>query len=97
MQYAFGLTDPQPVLLLQTGDLVEGASFNNWLDAVDGSFCTFEGGDDPTQVCVALIWVSATSTDVGFIRMVYTLIHFPEASKVSHTAPYQRSSNNLDI
>ena len=67
LEYAFGLTNPQPILLLQTGDLVEGtwdrgstrlsmsdhrgpgASFNNWLDAVDGSFCTFEGGDDPTQ------------------------------------------------
>ncbi|RPD56645.1 subtilisin-like protein [Lentinus tigrinus ALCF2SS1-7] len=49
LQYAFGLTNPQPILLLQTGDLVEGASFNNWLDAVDGTFCTFEGGDDPTQ------------------------------------------------
>ncbi|KAH9932747.1 subtilisin-like protein [Epithele typhae] len=49
LQYAFGLVNPQPILLLQTGDLVEGASFNNWLDAVDGSFCTFEGGDDPTQ------------------------------------------------
>ena len=24
-----------------------GASFNNLLDALDGSFCTFEGGDDP--------------------------------------------------
>lgn len=24
-----------------------GASFNNWLDAVDKSFCTFEGGDSP--------------------------------------------------
>ena len=49
--------------LLQTGDLVEGksqrkilptmlmiglgASFDNWLDAVDGSFCTFENGDNP--------------------------------------------------
>ncbi|KAH9850152.1 subtilisin-like protein [Lenzites betulinus] len=49
LEYAFGLTNPQPILLLQAGDLVEGASFNNWLDAVDGSFCTFEGGDDPTQ------------------------------------------------
>lgn len=29
-----------------------GAGFDNWLDAVDGSFCTFEGGDDPTQVGV---------------------------------------------
>ena len=37
------LTNPQPVLLLQTGDLVEGAGFDNWLDAVDKSFCTFEG------------------------------------------------------
>ena len=26
-----------------------GASFNNFLDALDGTFCTFEGGDDPTQ------------------------------------------------
>lgn len=26
-----------------------GASFNNFLDAIDGSFCTYEGGDDPTQ------------------------------------------------
>ncbi|KAJ7659862.1 subtilisin-like protein [Mycena rosella] len=25
------------------------AGFDNWLDAVDGSFCTFEGGDDPNQ------------------------------------------------
>ena len=24
-----------------------GASFNNFLDAIDGSYCTFEGGDDP--------------------------------------------------
>jgi len=45
-----GLTAPQPITLLQTGDIVEGAGFDNWLDAVDGSFCTFEGGDDPTQV-----------------------------------------------
>lgn len=61
------LTNPQPITLLQTGDLVEGqwefsisvctmlrfvqgAGFDNWLDAVDGSFCTFEGGDDPNQV-----------------------------------------------
>jgi hypothetical protein len=28
---------------------VEGASFNNFLDAIDGSYCTYEGGDDPTQ------------------------------------------------
>jgi tripeptidyl-peptidase-1 len=28
---------------------VLGASFNNLLDALDGSYCTFEGGDDGTQ------------------------------------------------
>ncbi|KAI9509937.1 subtilisin-like protein [Russula earlei] len=49
LEYAMGLTDPTPLYLLQTGDLVEGAGFDNWLDAVDGSFCTFDGGDDPTQ------------------------------------------------
>ncbi|EIN12224.1 subtilisin-like protein [Punctularia strigosozonata HHB-11173 SS5] len=49
LEYAMALTNPQPITLLQAGDLVEGASFNNWLDAVDASFCTFEGGDDPTQ------------------------------------------------
>ncbi|CAL1713696.1 unnamed protein product [Somion occarium] len=47
LEYAFALTNPQPITLLQTGDLFEGASFDNWLDAVDGSFCTFEGGDNP--------------------------------------------------
>ncbi|KIK61113.1 hypothetical protein GYMLUDRAFT_43210 [Collybiopsis luxurians FD-317 M1] len=49
LEYSMGLTNPQTITLLQTGDLVEGAGFDNWLDAVDGSFCTFEGGDDPTQ------------------------------------------------
>ncbi|KAF8964246.1 subtilisin-like protein [Flammula alnicola] len=49
LEYSMSLTNPQPITLLQTGDLVEGAGFDNWLDAVDKSFCTFEGGDDPTQ------------------------------------------------
>ncbi|KAJ7258798.1 subtilisin-like protein [Mycena haematopus] len=49
LEYGMSLTNPQPIQLLQTGDIVEGAGFDNWLDAVDGSFCTFEGGDDPTQ------------------------------------------------
>ena len=31
-----------------------GAGFDNWLDAVDGSFCKFEGGDDPNQVRINL-------------------------------------------
>ncbi|KAF8194430.1 subtilisin-like protein [Mycena galopus ATCC 62051] len=49
LEYGFALTNPQPIQLLQTGDIVEGAGFDNYLDAIDGSFCTFEGGDDPTQ------------------------------------------------
>ena len=55
LEYAFGPTNPQPILPLQTGDIPECASFDNWLDAVDGSFCTFEGGDDPTQVRAVLL------------------------------------------
>ncbi|KAH9023489.1 subtilisin-like protein [Lactarius pseudohatsudake] len=49
LEYAMVLTNPQPITLLQTGDLVEGAWTDNWLDAVDRSFCTFQGGDDPDQ------------------------------------------------
>ena len=49
LEYAMALVNPQKVTLYQVGDLVQGASFNNFLDAIDGSYCTFEGGDDPTQ------------------------------------------------
>ncbi|KAG8221268.1 peptidase S8/S53 domain-containing protein [Butyriboletus roseoflavus] len=41
------VTGEQTVTLYQVGDVVQGASFNNFLDAIDGSYCTFEGGDDP--------------------------------------------------
>ncbi len=37
------------VRLILTLDPVLGASFNNLLDALDGSFCSFEGGDDSSQ------------------------------------------------
>ncbi|KAK7059628.1 subtilisin-like protein [Favolaschia claudopus] len=47
LEYAMGLVGKhQPVTLYQVGDLQMGASFNNLLDALDGEFCTFEGGDD---------------------------------------------------
>jgi tripeptidyl-peptidase-1 len=46
------LVYPQKVTLYQVGDLVEGASFNNFLDALDGSYCTYMGGDDPNQDAV---------------------------------------------
>ena len=45
LQYAISLVYPSPVTLYQTGDPVEGASFNNFLDAIDKSYC---GGDDPS-------------------------------------------------
>jgi tripeptidyl-peptidase-1 len=35
--------------LYQVGDLDEGPSFNNFLDAGDGSYCTFKGDEDPIQ------------------------------------------------
>lgn len=41
------LVYPQKVTLYQTGDLIMGASFNNFLDALDASYCTYEGGDSP--------------------------------------------------
>ena len=47
LEYAMTLVYPQNVTLYQVGDLVEGASFNNFLDAIDGSYCTYDGGDDP--------------------------------------------------
>ncbi|EJU00428.1 subtilisin-like protein [Dacryopinax primogenitus] len=49
LQYAMALVYPLNPTLFQAGDIVEGASFNNFLDAIDGTYCTYEGGDDPTQ------------------------------------------------
>ncbi|KAH9848040.1 subtilisin-like protein [Lenzites betulinus] len=51
LQYALGLigSKKQEVQLYQVGDDVEGASFNNLLNGLDAAYCTFEGGDDPTQ------------------------------------------------
>ena len=49
LEYAMTLVSPQNVTLYQAGDLVEGASFNNFLDALDASYCTYDGGDDRTQ------------------------------------------------
>lgn len=48
LEYAMTLVYPQQVTLYQAGDLVEGASFNNFLDAIDASYCTFRGGDSTT-------------------------------------------------
>ncbi|KAK3694162.1 peptidase S8/S53 domain-containing protein [Podospora appendiculata] len=47
--YAIALTYPQNVTLYQVGDSVawNPATNNNFLDAIDGSYCTAGGGDDP--------------------------------------------------
>jgi tripeptidyl-peptidase-1 len=47
LQYAISLVSPTNVTLYQVGDSVEGASFNNFLDAIDAFYCTFDGGDNP--------------------------------------------------
>ncbi|KAG1727664.1 peptidase S8/S53 domain-containing protein [Suillus paluster] len=50
LQYGMTLvTKGQDVTLYQVGDAVEGASFNTFLDALDGDYCTYDGGDDPSQ------------------------------------------------
>ncbi|KAF9068621.1 peptidase S8/S53 domain-containing protein [Rhodocollybia butyracea] len=50
LQYGMGLVTPKlNVTLYQVGDTVNpNTSFNNFLDAMDGSYCTYEGGDDPS-------------------------------------------------
>jgi tripeptidyl-peptidase-1 len=48
LQIAMTLVAPQKVTLLQAGDDIVGASFNTVLDALDASYCTYEGGEDPT-------------------------------------------------
>lgn len=45
LEYAMTLIYPQQATVYQVGDIVQGASFNNFLDGIDGSYCTFEGGD----------------------------------------------------
>jgi tripeptidyl-peptidase-1 len=45
LQFAMALIFPQTATLFQVGDTEQGASFNNFLDAIDGSYCDFQGGD----------------------------------------------------
>ncbi|EPS96656.1 hypothetical protein FOMPIDRAFT_128300 [Fomitopsis schrenkii] len=48
LQYAMTLVGrTQPIQLYQAGDDVEGASFGNLLDALDASYCYYDGGDNP--------------------------------------------------
>ncbi|KAL0952091.1 hypothetical protein HGRIS_008726 [Hohenbuehelia grisea] len=51
LQYAMALSQPQEVTFLKVGDQSVNSpfgvvSFNEWIDAVDGSYCINKGGDD---------------------------------------------------
>lgn len=48
LEFAMALIYPQQATLYQVGDLVQSASFNNFLDGIDGSYCQFEGGKSDT-------------------------------------------------
>ncbi|KKY28537.1 putative aorsin precursor [Phaeomoniella chlamydospora] len=49
LEYGMALVYPQQVTLYQVGDITGEESFNTFLDALDASYCTFEGGDDPIE------------------------------------------------
>lgn len=49
LEYAMTLVNPLPVILYQVGDPYASASFDTFLDALDKSFCTYEGGDNATE------------------------------------------------
>ncbi|KAG1804120.1 subtilisin-like protein [Suillus subaureus] len=50
LEYGMTLvTKKQNITLYQVGDWVEGGSFNTFLDALDGTYCAYDGGDDPSQ------------------------------------------------
>lgn len=45
LEFAMALVYPQQVTLYQVGDTVSGGSFNNFLDAIDAGYCSFQGGN----------------------------------------------------
>ncbi|KAI6361932.1 hypothetical protein MCOR25_006355 [Pyricularia grisea] len=44
LEFAMGLIYPQKATLYQVGDLNQAASFNNFLEAIDGTYCDYDGG-----------------------------------------------------
>lgn len=45
LQLTMSLTYPLNVTIYSVGDNYIGGQFDTWLDALDGSYCSFEGGD----------------------------------------------------
>jgi len=64
------VTKSQNLTLYQVGDIIEGTSFNNFLDALDGTYCTYGGGDDPTQDAVY-----PDNAAGGYKAMFYIIYH----------------------
>ena len=73
LEYGMGLTNPQPITLLQVGDLVEGKFSLNLIIAaniaqyytgggfdnwIDAVDASYCGGDDPAQVNCSYLWPS---------------------------------------
>ncbi|KAH6708876.1 peptidase S8/S53 domain-containing protein, partial [Leptodontidium sp. MPI-SDFR-AT-0119] len=54
VQIAYSMIYPQGVRLYQVGDVntASDGTFNTFLDALDGSYCTYLGGDDPDNDAV---------------------------------------------
>jgi tripeptidyl-peptidase-1 len=47
LEYYMAIINPGLATLYQVGDFVESASFDNFLDAIHGDYCSFEGGANP--------------------------------------------------
>ncbi|EPS41024.1 hypothetical protein H072_5086 [Dactylellina haptotyla CBS 200.50] len=54
LQYAMAIVYPQNVTLFQVGDGLQTGKeeYNNFLNAIDGSYCTYDGGNDPVKDAV---------------------------------------------
>jgi tripeptidyl-peptidase I len=75
LEYALNLVYPTNVTLYQAGDLVQGASFNNFLDAIDVS-CSWSSSISQANKChraviahtkVVMIRISMESTQTLFV------------------------------
>lgn len=47
LQMAYPITFPQTIEIFQTPSNNKNGFGNDFLDAVDGTYCTYDGGDDP--------------------------------------------------
>ncbi|KZP06107.1 subtilisin-like protein [Athelia psychrophila] len=65
IQYASGLVAPLTLTLLEVGK----GGFDDWLDAVDGSFCTFDGGDD-TESSIPISQLTCGVVDPPYVVSV---------------------------